>query len=141
MSRMQDVLGELQRLGAVGKPAAPPPPKQEVVAPPPEPPPDLGVETDTSDAEEAIAALTEGFRAPEPEPEPVYAPEPVETALEPEEDVEDAEDDEEAAPEPPEPDEDGMAEALATLKVRLYALETAMAEAKEQVTLIRRMLK
>lgn len=137
MSRMQDVLGELQRLGAVGKPAAPPPPKQEVVAPPPEPPPDLGVETDTSDAEEAIAALTEGFRAPEPEPEPDYAPEPVETALEPDED----EVEEEAVPEPSAPDEDDMAEALATLKVRLYALETAMAEAKEQVTLIRRMLK
>lgn len=138
MSRMQDVLGELQRLGAVGKPATPSQPKQEAVAPPPEPPPDLGVETDTSEAEDAIAALTEGFRAPVPQAEPEYAPEPVETALEPEEAVED---EEEEAPEPPEPDEDSMAEALATLKIRLYALETAMAEAKEQVTLIRRMLK
>lgn len=135
MSRMQDVLGELQRLGAVGKPAAPALPAQEAAAPPPEPPPDLGVETDTADAEEAIAALTEGFREEAPEDAEDYEPKPVETALESEDEPEIPADPEDAAA------DTQLSEALVDLKLCLSALESAISDANEQVSRIRRMLK
>lgn len=129
MSRISDVLGELTKLGAVApvipsKPvAAPPPPAPVETKPPPTPEP-VAVElppVETSDAEEAIAALTEGFKVEEPaEPEPVAeaAPEP-----EPEE------------KEAPEPEVD-VKVVLRQMRRSVSSLEAEVEELKAQLLVL-----
>lgn len=143
MSRMNGLLDELAKLGAVPAPkrAPAPTPARESA---PEPVPDLPEQPDTAEAEDTIAALTEGFREEEPEPD--------ESALEPEEASEESEDepeeDEESEPEPveeaaeePDDEEDSPREALAVLRSRLDTLENAIADVREQMSAVRRLLK